>query len=157
MNTKDFWYDLPEELIAQTPLKQRDASRMLHLDKETGAIEHRHFTDILDYLRPGDCLILNDTRVLPARIYGVKEETGAVVEFLLLKQRELDLWECLCKPGKRAKPGTVFTFGDGQLKGTVTDVTGKNSKTRNGTRRSTAMNWAPPRHRPPAFISRRNF
>ena len=120
MNTKDFWYDLPEELIAQTPLKQRDASRMLHLDKETGAIEHRHFTDILDYLRPGDCLILNDTRVLPARIYGVKEETGAVVEFLLLKQRELDLWECLCKPGKRAKPGTVFTFGDGQLKGTVT-------------------------------------
>lgn len=95
MNTSDFWYDLPEELIAQTPLKQRDASRMLHLDKETGAIEHRHFTDILDYLRPGDCLILNDTRVLPARIYGVKEETGAVVEFLLLKQRELDLWECL--------------------------------------------------------------
>ena len=123
MNTSDFWYDLPEELIAQTPLKQRDASRMLHLDKETGAIEHRHFTDILDYLRPGDCLILNDTRVLPARIYGVKEETGAVVEFLLLKQRELDLWECLCKPGKRAKPGTVFSFGDGRLKGTVTDVT----------------------------------
>ncbi len=123
MNTSDFWYDLPEELIAQTPLGQRDASRMLHLDPKTGEIEHRHFTDILDYLRPGDCLILNDTRVLPARIYGVKEETGAVVEFLLLKQKELDLWECLCKPGKRAKPGTVFSFGDGRLKGTVTDVT----------------------------------
>ena len=123
MNTSDFWYDLPEELIAQTPLGQRDASRMLHLDPKTGEIEHRHFTDILDYLRPGDCLILNDTRVLPARIYGVKEETGAVVEFLLLKQKELDLWECLCKPGKRAKPGTVFSFGDGRLKGSVTDVT----------------------------------
>ena len=123
MNTSDFWYDLPEELIAQTPLGQRDASRMLHLDPKTGEIEHRHFTDILDYLRPGDCLILNDTRVLPARIYGVKEETGAVVEFLLLKQKELDLWECLCKPGKRAKPGTVFSFGDERLKGTVTDVT----------------------------------
>ncbi len=123
MNTSDFWYELPEELIAQTPLGQRDASRMLHLDRVTGEIEHRHFTDILDYLRPGDCLILNDTRVLPARIYGVKEETGAVVEFLLLKQRELDLWECLCKPGKRAKPGTVFSFGDGRLTGTVTDVT----------------------------------
>lgn len=123
MNTSDFWYDLPEELIAQTPLGQRDASRMLHLDPKTGEIEHRHFTDILDYLRPGDCLILNDTRVLPARIYGVKEETGAVVEFLLLKQKELDLWECLCKPGKRAKPGTVFSFGDGRLTGTVTDVT----------------------------------
>ena len=123
MNTSDFWYELPEELIAQTPLGQRDASRMLHLDRVTGEIEHRHFTDILDYLRPGDCLILNDTRVLPARIYGVKEETGAVVEFLLLKQKELDLWECLCKPGKRAKPGTVFSFGDGRLTGTVTDVT----------------------------------
>ena len=123
MNTSDFWYELPEELIAQTPLGQRDASRMLHLDRVTGEIEHRHFTDILDYLRPGDCLILNDTRVLPARIYGVKEETGAVVEFLLLKQRELDLWECLCKPGKRAKPGTVFSFGDGRLTGTVTDIT----------------------------------
>lgn len=123
MNTSDFWYELPEELIAQTPLGQRDASRMLHLDRVTGEIEHCHFTDILDYLRPGDCLILNDTRVLPARIYGVKEETGAVVEFLLLKQRELELWECLCKPGKRAKPGTVFSFGDGRLTGTVTDVT----------------------------------
>ena len=96
MTTKDFRYDLPQELIAQTPLAQRDASRMLHLDPETGAVEHRHFTDLTDYLRPGDCLILNDTRVLPARIYGVKEETGAVVEFLLLKQRELDVWECLC-------------------------------------------------------------
>ena len=123
MTTKDFRYDLPEELIAQTPLAQRDASRMLHLDPETGAVEHRHFTDLTDYLRPGDCLILNDTRVLPARIYGVKEETGAVVEFLLLKQRELDVWECLCKPGKRAKPGTGFLFGEGKLRGDVLDLT----------------------------------
>ena len=123
MNTHDFWYDLPEELIAQTPLKQRDSSRMLHLDPVTGEVEHRHFTDLTEYLRPGDCLVLNDTRVLPARIYGVKEETGAVVEFLLLKQRELDVWECLCKPGKRAKPGTVFTFGEGKLTGTVKDLT----------------------------------
>ena len=122
MKTSDFRYELPEELIAQTPLPQRDASRMLHLDKATGKVEHRHFTDILDYLRPGDCLILNDTRVLPARIYGVKEETGAVVEFLLLRQRELDTWECLCKPGKRARPGTVFSFGEGKLTGTVTDT-----------------------------------
>ncbi len=123
MTTKDFRYDLPEELIAQTPLEQRDASRMLHLDPETGAVEHRHFSDITDYLRPGDCLILNDTRVLPARIYGVKEETGAVVEFLLLKQRELDVWECLCKPGKRAKPGTAFSFGEGKLKAEVLELT----------------------------------
>lgn len=123
MTTHDFWYNLPEELIAQTPLEKRDASRMLHLDKTTGEIEHRHFTDILDYLKPGDCLILNDTRVLPARIYGVKEETGAVVEFLLLKQNELNVWECLCKPGKRARPGTKFTFGEGKMSGTVLDVT----------------------------------
>lgn len=123
MNTSDFWYHLPEELIAQTPLKQRDASRLLHLDPITGVMEHGHFTDILKYFRPGDCLILNDTRVLPARIFGVKDETGAVVEFLLLKQRELDAWECLCKPGKRAKPGTSFSFGEGLLKGDVQDVT----------------------------------
>ena len=123
MNTSDFRYDLPEELIAQTPLEQRDASRLLHLDPKTGAVAHRRFPDLLDYLRPGDCLILNDTRVLPARIYGVKEETGAVVEFLLLKQRELNVWECLSKPGKRAKPGTVFSFGDGLMTGTVLSVT----------------------------------
>ncbi|MBR5753155.1 MAG: tRNA preQ1(34) S-adenosylmethionine ribosyltransferase-isomerase QueA [Clostridia bacterium] len=122
METRDFRYVLPEELIAQTPLEQRDASRLLHLDRRTGAVEHGHFPDILHYLQAGDCLILNDTRVLPARIYGVKEETGAVVEFLLLKQRELDVWECLCKPGKRAKPGAVFTFGEGLLSGTVEDL-----------------------------------
>ena len=122
METRDFRYVLPEELIAQTPLEQRDASRLLHLDRRTGAVEHGHFPDILHYLQPGDCLILNDTRVLPARIYGVKEETGAVVEFLLLKQRELDVWECLCKPGKRAKPGAVFTFGEGLLSGSVEDL-----------------------------------
>ena len=122
METRDFRYVLPEELIAQTPLEQRDASRLLHLDRRTGAVEHGHFPDILHYLQAGDCLILNDTRVLPARIYGVKEETGAVVEFLLLRQRELDVWECLCKPGKRAKPGAVFTFGEGLLSGTVEDL-----------------------------------
>ena len=119
MKKSDFYYDLPEELIAQHPLEQRDASRLLHVSLADGSLEHRHFPDILDYLRPGDCLILNDTRVLPARIYGVKEGTGAVVEFLLLKQTELDTWECLTKPGKRAKEGTRFSFGEGKLFGDV--------------------------------------
>lgn len=123
MKKSDFYYDLPENLIAQHPLQRRDSSRLMHVDRETGAVENRHFTDIVDYLRPGDCLILNDTRVLPCRIYGVKEETGAVVEFLLLNQKERDLWECLCKPGKRAKPGMSFDFGNGKLRGTVEDVT----------------------------------
>ncbi len=122
MKKSDFWYNLPEELIAQTPLKQRDASRLLHMDKETGELEHRHFTDVLEFLRPGDCLIINDTRVLPARIYGVKEETGAVVEFLLLTQTGTNTWECLAGPGKKAKEGTKFTFGEGKLFGEVIDV-----------------------------------
>ncbi len=115
MNTSDFYYNLPEELIAQHPLEKRDASRLLHVDKITGDLEHRHFFDITEYLRPGDTLIMNDTRVLPCRIYGVKEGTGAVVEFLLLKQLELGVWECLAGPGKKAREGSRFSFGDGIL------------------------------------------
>lgn len=122
METKDFYYDLPKELIAQTPVEPRDASRLLVLDRHTEAIEHRHFRDILDYLNPGDCLILNDSRVLPARLYGTKEGTGAQVEFLLLTHREQDIWETLAGPGKKAKPGSRFTFGDGSLQCEVLDV-----------------------------------
>lgn len=121
MKKSDFWYNLPEELIAQHPLEQRDSSRLLHMDRQTGSLEHSTFTHILDYLRPDDCLIINDTRVLPCRIYGVKE-TGAVVEFLLLNQIEMDTWECLAGPGKKARPGAQFVFGDGLLKATVEDV-----------------------------------
>ena len=121
MKTNDFYYDLPERLIAQTPIKPRNASRMLVLSKETGKTEHSHFYRLKDYLRPGDCLILNDTRVLPARIFGTREDTGAVVEFLLLKQRGNKLWECLAGPGKKAKTGTVFHFGE-ELSATVTKV-----------------------------------
>ena len=121
MKKSDFWYDLPEELIAQHPLEQRDSSRLLHMDKETGALEHTHFTHILDYLRKGDCLIINDTRVLPCRIYGVKD-TGAVVEFLLLNQTGTDTWECLAGPGKKARPGAHFVFNDGLLECEVLEV-----------------------------------
>ncbi len=122
MKTSDFFYELPQELIAQTPVEPRDSSRLLVLNKYDGSTEHRIFKNLTDYLNPGDCLILNDTRVIPARIYGVKNETGAVVEFLLLNQVENNVWECLCKPGKRAKTGTQFSFGDGILNCTVTDV-----------------------------------
>lgn len=122
MKTSDFYYDLPQELIAQTPIEPRDASRLMVLNKETGAIEHRIFRDLTEYLTDKDCLILNNTRVIPARIYGTKMETGAYVEFLLLTQKENDVWECLCKPGKRAKIGTKFDFGDGKLQGEVIDV-----------------------------------
>lgn len=123
MKTSDFYYDLPQELIAQTPMVPRDMSRLMVIDKNTGEVEHKIFKDLIDYLRPGDCLILNDTRVIPARIYGVKKKTGAVVEFLLLKQSENNVWECLCKPGKRAKIGTEFVFGDGIVECEVIDVT----------------------------------
>ncbi|MDO4364145.1 MAG: tRNA preQ1(34) S-adenosylmethionine ribosyltransferase-isomerase QueA [Clostridia bacterium] len=123
MKTSDFYYDLPQELIAQTPMEPRDMSRLMVIDKNTGEVEHKIFKDLIDYLKPGDCLILNDTRVIPARIYGVKKETGAVVEFLLLKQSENNVWECLCKPGKRAKIGTEFVFGDGIVECEVVDVT----------------------------------
>lgn len=123
MKTSDFYYDLPQELIAQTPMEPRDMSRLMVIDKNTGEVEHKIFKDLIDYLRPSDCLILNDTRVIPARIYGVKKETGAVVEFLLLKQSENNVWECLCKPGKRAKIGTEFVFGDGIVECEVVDIT----------------------------------
>ena len=122
MNKSDFFYDLPEELIAQTPLEPRDSSKMMVLSKENDNILHKHFFDVCDYLNEGDTLILNNTRVLPARIYGVKEETGAVVEFLLLNQLENDVWEALAGPGKRAKIGTTFSFGDGILICEVTEV-----------------------------------
>lgn len=122
MKTSDFYYDLPKELIAQSPVEPRDSSRLLVLDKNSGNIEHRHFYDIIDYLHEGDCLIANDSRVLPARIYGIKQPTGARVEFLLLHQVKNNRWETLCKPGKKATPGTVFDFGDGILKATVVEV-----------------------------------
>lgn len=122
MKTSDFYYDLPQELIAQTPVEPRNSSRLMILHKDSGELEHRIFKDLPEYLRPGDCLILNDTRVIPARIYGVKEETGAVVEFLLLTQKENNVWECLCKPGKRAKVGTRFNFGEGKLYGKVIEI-----------------------------------
>ncbi len=122
MKTSDFYYDLPEELIAQTPLAKRDNSRLLRLDRQTGAIEHRSFFDIKDYLKAGDCLVLNNTRVLPARIYGERTDTGSVVEFLLLKQRDTDVWECLAGPGKKAKIGKTFRFSD-KLSLEVVDIT----------------------------------
>ena len=123
MKTVDFYYDLPEELIAQTPLEPRDSSRMLVLSKGSGEIDHKHFYNIIDHLNEGDCLILNDSRVLPARIFGIKDETGASVEFLLLRQIENNTWETLAKPGKKAKPGAKFTFGEGIMTATVKDVT----------------------------------
>nr|WP_294525469.1 tRNA preQ1(34) S-adenosylmethionine ribosyltransferase-isomerase QueA [uncultured Blautia sp.] len=122
MKTSDFYYDLPQELIAQDPLTDRSASRLMHLSIKDGSIQHRHFTDILDYLNPGDCLVINDTKVIPARLYGHKEETGALIEILLLKRNENDVWECLVKPGKKARTGTRISFGDGLLKGEIVDV-----------------------------------
>lgn len=122
MKTSDFYYDLPKELIAQTPLEPRDSSRLLVLDREKQTLEHKHFYDIIDYLNEGDLLVANDSRVLPARIYGIKDETGAKVEFLLLKQVANNRWETLCKPGKKAKVGTKFSFGNGILRATVVDV-----------------------------------
>ena len=122
MNTDDFDYELPEELIAQTPLKVRDSSRLLVLNKETGEVEHKHFTDIIDYLEVGDTLVLNDTKVLPARLIGVKESTGAVIEILLLKNINDDNWECLVKPARRVKVGDIVSFGNGELKAKCTDI-----------------------------------
>lgn len=122
MDVKDFYFDLPQELIAQDPLEDRSASRLLVLNKTTGAVTHRHFRDIKEYLKPGDCLVINDTKVIPARLFGVKKDTGAKIEVLLLKRRENDIWETLVKPGKKAKPGTELDFGDGRLKATVVDV-----------------------------------
>lgn len=122
MKTSDFYYDLPQEQIAQTPIEPRDHSRLMVLHRENDEIEHRRFDDILDYLNEGDCLIVNDSRVIPARIYGVKEDTGAKIEFLLLKQLSGDRWETLVKPGKKAKIGAKFIFGDGLLKAEVIDI-----------------------------------
>ncbi|MCI7740594.1 MAG: tRNA preQ1(34) S-adenosylmethionine ribosyltransferase-isomerase QueA [Lachnospiraceae bacterium] len=122
MKTSDFYFDLPQELIAQDPLEDRSASRLLHLDKTTGDIEHTNFKHVLDFLKPGDCLVINDTKVIPARLYGHKVDTGAVIELLLLKRRENDVWETLVKPGKKARPGAVISFGDGLLTGKILDI-----------------------------------
>lgn len=122
MKTSDFYFDLPEELIAQDPLKDRSSSRLLALDKESGKTEHRKFKDILEYLRPGDCLVINNTKVIPARLIGAKEGTDAKVEVLLLKRKEKDVWETLVKPGKKMKIGARVSFGDGLLKGEVIDI-----------------------------------
>lgn len=122
MEVKDFYFDLPEELIAQHPLVQRDVSRLMVVDKKTGDIEHKVFKDIIEYLEPGDCLVLNNTRVLPARLIGAKEGSGGKMEFLLLKRTDKDTWETLVKPGKRAQLGTLFTFGNGELKAEVIGI-----------------------------------
>ena len=122
MKTSDFYYDLPEELIAQDPLEDRSSSRLMCLDKETGDITHTHFRHILDELNPGDCLVINDTKVIPARLDGSKAGTNAGIEILLLKRKEDHVWETLVKPGKKAKPGTVISFGNGLLTGEVIDV-----------------------------------
>ncbi len=121
MKTHDFWYDLPEELIAQTPLEQRDTSRLLVMDKTTGELQHKHFYDILDFLQPGDCLVMNDSRVLPARLLGHRP-TGGAVEVLLLRDLGNKQWECLCKPGRKMQVGSEVIFGTGELTATVSEV-----------------------------------
>ena len=121
MKTSDFFYDLPEELIAQTPVEPRNSSRLMVLSRDSGAVEHKHFYNLPEFLKPGDCLVLNDTRVLPARMYGVREDTGAVVEFVLLRQHGNMLWECLAGPGKKAKEGYKFKFSD-KLSAVITEV-----------------------------------
>lgn len=122
MKTSDFYFDLPKELIAQDPLEDRSASRLLVLNKETGEMEHRIFKDIVEYVNPGDCLVINDTKVIPARLFGSKVGTDAKIEILLLKRRENDIWETLVKPGKKARPGTKISFGEGLLMGEVLEV-----------------------------------
>ena len=122
MDVKDFDYDLPEELIAQDPLEDRSSSRLMVLDKKTGDIEHKIFRDVVDYLQPGDCLVLNNTKVISARLFGVKEGTEAKIEILLLKRKENDIWETLVKPGKKCKPGVKISFGEGLLTGEVLEV-----------------------------------
>ena len=122
MKKSDFYFDLPEELIAQTPLEKRDSSRMLVIGKQTGELQHKHFYDVIEFFRPGDCLVLNDSRVLPARMYGMRKDTGAVVEFLLLHNLGEDKWEVITGPGKKAKQGTSFTFGDGLMTCDVLEV-----------------------------------
>ncbi len=122
MKRSDFYYDLPQELIAQTPVEPRDSSKLLAMNRNTGEISHRIFRDVLDYFKPGDCLILNNTKVLPARMYGTRIDTGSVVEFLLLNQKSYDTWEVITGPGKKARVGHKFTFGDGSLSAEVIEV-----------------------------------
>ena len=122
MKTSDFYYDLPQELIAQDPLEDRSASRLMVLDKKTGKIQHHIFKEIVNYLNPGDCMVINDTKVIPARLYGAKVGTDAKIEVLLLKRKENNIWETLVKPGKKAKIGTKISFGEGLLIGEVVDI-----------------------------------
>lgn len=122
MKKSDFYFDLPEKLIAQTPIEPRDHSRMLKINKETGEVSHHHFYDVVDFLKEGDLLVVNDSRVIPARLYGNKEGTGAKIEFLLLERKEKDIWEILVKPGKKARRGARFVFGDGLLKAEIMEV-----------------------------------
>jgi S-adenosylmethionine:tRNA ribosyltransferase-isomerase len=122
LSTADYYFDLPEELIAQDPMAKRDECRLLYMDKETGKVEHHVFNEVINYLEPGDCLVLNNTKVIPARLLGVKEETGAAVEILLLKRKEADVWETLVKPGKKLRPGARVSFGDGILKAEILDI-----------------------------------
>lgn len=122
MTTKDFYYDLPPELIAQHPLDVRTSSRLLVMNKETGEVEHKHFRDITEYLNPGDCLVMNNTRVIPARLYGMKKDTGGKIEFLLLKRIDINTWNVILKPGKRARTGARFVFGEGLLEAEVIEV-----------------------------------
>ena len=122
MKKSDFNYDLPEELIAQTPIEPRDHSRLMQIDRNSGEIQHKHFYDLLDILQPGDLLVMNDSRVLPARLYGEKVDNGTFIEFLLLEQKGDKLWEIICRPGKKAKVGVKFSFGGGRLIGEVVEV-----------------------------------
>ncbi len=122
MKVSEFSYVLPKELIAQVPIKNRDESRLMVLDRKNKTIEHKTFKSILDYLQPGDCLVRNNTKVIPARLYGIKEETGAHIEFLLLKRLEGDIWEVMVRPGKKLKPGTKVIFGDGLLKAEILET-----------------------------------
>ena len=122
LSVKDYWFDLPKEQIAQDPLPDRSSSKLMVLSKDTGEVEHKVFKDIIDYLNPGDCLVLNNTKVIPARLYGIKEGMEKPVEILLLKRKENDCWECLVKPGKKLRTGALVTFGEGLLKGTITEV-----------------------------------
>ena len=122
LKVSDFNYDLPKELIAQSPIDKRDESRLMVLNRKNKTIEHKIFKDIIDYLKPGDCLVRNNTKVLPARLYGIKEPSGAKVEFLLLKQLEKDMWEVMVRPGKKLMPGTKVSFGDGLLKAEILEM-----------------------------------
>ena len=122
MNLHDFYYDLPQELIAQDPLEDRASSRLMHMDRQSGVVEHKIFSDVIEFLEPGDCLVINNTKVIPARLYGTREGLEGKIEVLLLKRKENDIWETLVKPGKKCKPGTKLVFGDGLLKAEVLDV-----------------------------------